>query len=661
MKKLKTIFFILTVVICFPLQAQQKALPIITAATSKAAYIIVVNSPDETEGFYVSRKAPGENDFKRLTQIPVVPVIDPGIIKTVLRGDYKWVKKALRVNDDFEIVRRLQSDPGISATLSFASLNVARVAGRLFIDGKVKPGQTYAYKVQFVNYEDKIISEVKREIKIVSSKPPAPITVKSDAGDSQVKISWEYPAYSGDKNDITVGFNIYKSSETGKLKKINKVLILRQEDIKYRTDVDVINNKSYSYIVKAVDIIGRESSQSNKVTAKPIDLTPPKYPEGLETIPEEGKVLLTWRMNLELDVSHYDVFRSMDVLGIYKQINQTPVPADKPYYYDDSVYSGPTYYYKIKAIDFSGNISEFSNSLSGKPADSKPPAKPTNLTANVEGQYVRIKWNAPNDIDLKGYYVYSRRSDLEFLRVVALPIPTDTMEYYDTGFEQKGLWQGQTYYYGVSAVDNAMNESDMSIVKVVIPDNDPPKSPVSSYAETTDEGLIEITWQPSMSLDVRGYKIYRKESSEQPQSIKETADSIFKILDSDVKRGVTYGYQVVAVDNFGNESKKTKMINVTPTDKTVPPIPSNIKVISTSNGVRVTWLPVKVDDLLGYNVYTSNIPNGIPKKLNKQPINNTEFFDPEGKDGIYYIVSSLDTSLHENKAEAKEAIKLKNK
>jgi len=660
MKKLNSVFFILAITIAFPINAQQEALPIITTATNKAAFIIVVNSPDETEGFYVSRKTSSENDFKRLTQRPIVPVIDPGIIKTILRDDYEWVKKALKATDDFEIVRRLQSDPGISATLSFASLNVARAAGRLFVDSKVKQGETYTYKVEFVNYEDKAISDVKRDIRIVNCEPPAPITIKGDAGDSRVKISWEYPTYSGNKDDITVGFNIYKSSEGGELKKVNKVLILRQEDIKYRNDVDVINNKSYSYIVKSVDIIGRESIPSNKVTATPIDLTPPKYPEGLETIEEEGRVLLTWRMNLELDISYYDVYRSLEVLGSYGQINSEPVSADKPFYYDDNVYRGPTYYYKVKAVDLSGNVSGFSNSLSGKPADSKPPAQPTNLIAVVEGQYVRIKWNAPNDIDLQGYYVYSRRSDLEFLRVVSLPIPTDTMEYYDTGFEQKGLWQGKTYYYGVSAVDNVMNESEMTIIEVSIPDNDPPKTPVSSYAESTDEGLVEITWQPSMSLDVTNYRIYRTESNGQAKSIKETADSIFKVIDSDVKRGVTYGYQVVAVDNFGNESEKTETMDVVPRDRTVPPVPSNIKVINTSNGVRVTWSPVKVDDLLGYNIYISDVPNGIPKKLNNEPINNTEFFDPSGIEGIYYTISSLDTSLHENKAEAEESRKLKN-
>ena len=42
--------------------------------------------------------------------------------------------------------------------------------------------------------------------------------------------------------------------------------------------------------------------------------------------------------------------KSMEVLGKYDKINASPVPKDQPFFYDDSVYAGPTYYYKVKLI-----------------------------------------------------------------------------------------------------------------------------------------------------------------------------------------------------------------------------------------------------------------------------------------------------------------------
>ncbi|NOX18351.1 MAG: hypothetical protein GXO87_08725, partial [Chlorobi bacterium] len=348
-------------------------------------------------------------------------------------------------------------------------------------------------------------------------------------------------------------------------------------------------------------------------------------------------------------------------LGKYEKINASPVPNDQPFFYDDSVYRGPTYYYKVKAIDFAGNVSEFSNSISGKPADSKPPAPPDSVTATVEGTFVSLKWNAPKDIDLKGYYVYGRRSDQNFLRAVSLPIPADTTEFYDSGYNDEGLWQGRTYYYGVSAVDNAFNESEMQIVKVVIPDNEPPHKPISAYAGVTDDGLVKISWQPSMSLDVAGYGIYRSDESGESIKIKSFPDGVYAAIDSTVRRGKTYGYQTVAVDSSGNESERTEMIKVTPADATFPPAPENVKAKDSSHGVSIAWDAVKVNDLLGYNVYVSDLPNGIKKKLNDKPIVKTNFFDLDGKEGMYYFVSSLDTSKHENISEGTEAAAAKNK
>ncbi len=654
MKKLLIIFIIVFLENHLPILAQQKALPIYRAATNNAAYIIVINPPSGTEGFMVYRQAASESDYTLLTKSPIVPFIDPAIVKTILKDDYAWVKKSLRANDDFEIVRRLQSDAGTSAVLSLASLNVARAAGRLFIDNKVKQGDTYKYKVEFIDFDGSVLSSVKRDITISNMQPPTPDSLRCDPGDTKIKILWDFPPYQGDIDDITVGFNIYRNSEKGELQKVNKVLILRQEDMKYRTDISVQNNVSYIYFVKSVDCIGRESSPSNNVSATPIDLTPPKYPEGLDALGEEGRILVSWKMNLELDLSHYDIYKSMEVLGTFDRINKIPIQADQPFYYD-TVYTGPTYYYKVKAIDNSGNESEFSNSISGQPADTIPPAPPSNITAIIEDQFVRLKWKAPTDLDLQGYYIYSRRSDQKFLRLVSLPLPSDSLEYYDTGYNQEGLWQGQTYYYGISAVDNYFNESEMSIMKIIIPDNDPPKPPVSSYASLNDNGYVEVTWQPSMSIDVANYRILRTESSKEPMRIIETAVSVYKAIDSTAKYGVSYGYQVAAVDNFRNESIKTKKITVVPSDLTPPPAPESVSATPITRGVRIAWDPVAVNDLLGYNIYISEVPNGVLTKLNSDPLYSTEYLDISGKEGMYYTVSALDTSLHENKSQAMEA------
>jgi fibronectin type 3 domain-containing protein len=657
MNRAINIFAFLTFILSFQSFAQNNALPVYTAATNDKAYIIIVNAPEDMESFFVSRKDPNDRDFLRLNKIPIGPLVDPAAVRSVLGDDYNWIVRALRASDDFEVTRRLQADKGISAVLSLASLNAARAAGRLFIDEGVEEGETYSYKITFLNYEAKILSEEYRDIEISNSLPIPPTSVVGDAGDQKVEIQWDYPDYRGNKKDIVVGFNLYRKSGTDDYEKINKVLIMRQDELKERTDFGVQNNIQYGYYLTAVDCIGRESSPSEEVIAKPLDLTPPSFPQGLELHEEDGFILLSWNMNLELDLSHYDIFRSMDVHTGYNKINDIPVQADMASYTDTNVYFGPTYYYKIKATDLSGNESEFSNIISGKPVDSKPPASPSNVKTSIVNNYVRLTWTAPKDNDVQGYYIYRRRSDLEFLRIVNLPLEKDTLNFVDKGYSERGLWQGQTYYYAISSIDNFFNESEKKIIEIQIPDNEPPESPVSSYANSRPDGLVEIIWQPSMSLDVTNYRIYRSRDNDPLRMIMETPDSIFGKIDSTAIRGIVQNYQVVAVDMSGNESKKTKIISVIPKDINPPHAPENISAIVQSNGVRINWEQNNENDLLGYNIYRSDIPNGIPIKLNDQPIKNNEYNDPEGSAGLYYKVSSLDTSKHENNSgEAVEAI-----
>ncbi|MDX1699704.1 MAG: hypothetical protein R3250_03750, partial [Melioribacteraceae bacterium] len=574
--------------------------------------------------------------------------VNPAVIKTALGNDYSWVMRALRATDDFEVISRLRSDKGISALLSLASLNVARVAGRLFIDEMVEAGETYEYKITFLNYEGKIIDEQNREVTIENSLPIVPYSVSCDAGDSKIDIKWEYPDYRGDPKDIVVGFNIYRKITGDKFERLNKVLIMRQDDLKERTDLRVENNLRYSYYLTAVDCIGRESEPSRIVSAQPIDLTPPSFPQGLDLFEEDGYILLSWNMNLELDLSHYDIFRSLDVNTGYIKINDFPVSGEVSSYKDTTVYFGPTYYYQIKAVDLSGNESELSNIISGKPTDSSPPNSPYNVQVTIENNFIRLNWSAPEDKDLQGYYIYRRRSDLEFLRIVSLPLEKDSLTFVDKGYSEKGLWQGQSYFYGISAVDNFFNESEKSVVEIKIPDNEPPHAPVSSYATSTPNGLVEITWQPSMSLDLSKYRIYSKKANDTLSVIYEAPDSIFKYIDSNTVRGVEHSYLVVAVDESGNESENKELMTILPKDSYPPPAPNNVVVEMGAEGVTISWEAVNVSDLLGYNIYRSDIPTGTPVKLNSQPIKGTEYIDPRGSAGLFYKVSSLDTSGYEN-------------
>ena len=93
------------------------------------------------------------------------------------------------------------------------------------------------------------------------------------------------------------------------------------------------------------------------------------------------------------------------------------------------------------------------------PRDVFPPATPTGLEVTiipVTGQapaYIELSWAINTEPDLAGYYVY--RSDAENapgerVNTEILPSPT---------FRDISVLPGRRYFYRVSAVDRAGNES----------------------------------------------------------------------------------------------------------------------------------------------------------------------------------------------------------
>jgi hypothetical protein len=74
-------------------------------------------------------------------------------------------------------------------------------------------------------------------------------------------------------------------------------------------------------------------------------------------------VEVRWSHNLESDLAGYNVYRSLTSGGTYTKLNK--VPTDRTSYYrDDGVASLTTYYYKVSAVDSSGNESNLTAPVS---------------------------------------------------------------------------------------------------------------------------------------------------------------------------------------------------------------------------------------------------------------------------------------------------------
>jgi hypothetical protein len=89
----------------------------------------------------------------------------------------------------------------------------------------------------------------------------------------------------------------------------------------------------------------------------PTDTMPPAAPTGLQAAAvSSSQIDLTWTANTEADLSYYNVYRSTTSAGTYGKIGSAP-KGTSPNYSDIGLPSSTTYWYKVTAVDTSGNES----------------------------------------------------------------------------------------------------------------------------------------------------------------------------------------------------------------------------------------------------------------------------------------------------------------
>jgi fibronectin type 3 domain-containing protein len=169
-----------------------------------------------------------------------------------------------------------------------------------------------------------------------------------------------------------------------------------------------------------------------------------------------------------MDGSSYDGFVGYNLYrGTEKDryedlpLNNEPLRTNS--FKDAAVANDRTYYYMVRAVDSPARPwkeSLDSEEVSATPRDTTPPARPTGLTVVPGVGRAFLTWNENKERDLAGYHVYrSTRSGRDYTRLTDKVISRTT-------FSDETAKQGAVYYYRVTAVDRAGNESKGSEEKM---------------------------------------------------------------------------------------------------------------------------------------------------------------------------------------------------
>ena len=394
-----------------------------------------------------------------------------------------------------------------------------------FTDGSVTPGVAYYYKVTALdaNGESHFSGEIKGETGISLLRATV---LTGTLGASQNSLSWT--AVSG-----AAGYDVYRQQPGV----TNDALLVYHTTLTTYVDTSAVNGSTYRYHVRPVGTAG-EGADSNAVYLTPG--TSPDLPAPTQVVASvdgNGTIHLVWAA-VPNDV-HYFIYRSLTPNG-----EASPAYSDVPYYYnngsytDSSVTAGVTYYYKITALDSTGQ-GPLSVEVSAAPGAAPPPAP--DLSGQAGYAQATLSWTAV--AGATSYDLYRKNKNDGSFTLIGYHLTG--LSYTDTG-----LANGNTFQYYVAPVGVA-GEGTPSSTAYVTPGIPHLHAPTNVIATALSYG-IAVSW--SAIKNATHFYVYRSLTpGGEGQPVYSDVPYYYNgaYTDTSVTPGVTYYYRISTLDNFG--------------------------------------------------------------------------------------------------------------
>jgi len=533
---------------------------------------------------------------------------------------------------------------------------IATIGNQLsYSDGGLTNGVTYYYQVSAVNNvgEGLRSNEASATPTAPATPPGAPQGLSASPGDATVTLTWSAPSSNGG-SPIT-NYRIYRATTSGG--ETLKATIGNQ--LSY-SDGGLTNGVTYYYQVSAVNNVG-EGPRSNEASATPTaPAGPPTAPQGLGASPGDATVTLTWSApssNGGSPITNYRIYRGTSSNG---ETLKTTI-GNVLTYTDTTVTNGVTYYYQVSAVNSAGEgprSNEASATPSAPPPPPSPPSAPTNLVATAGNAQVGLTWQAPGSnggSQITNYRIYRGTSSNGETLLATIG---NVLTYTDTAVSN-----GVTYYYQVSAVNNVgegPRSNEASATPSAPPPPPTPPSAPTNLVATVGNAQVTLTWQAPASnggSPITNYRIYRATTSG-GETLKATIGNQLSYSDGGLTNGVTYYYQVSAV-NAAGEGPRSNEASATPTAPATPPgAPQGLVATAGDATVTLTWSAPSSNGgspITNYRIYRGTSSNG--ETLLATIGNVLTYTDTAVTNGVtyYYQVSAVNNvgeGLRSNEASA---------
>lgn len=333
--------------------------------------------------------------------------------------------------------------------------------------------------------------------------------------------------------------------------------------------VNVTGLPTGTITIAAYDIYDN-ASNSVPLTIRIEDMVPPSAPKNIRTaVSPTGQVIIAWSPNPEPDVMHYEVYTANDTLHTFMQ-----VPG---YHRKDTVFmdtisikvAQPYYYYKIKAVDFSGNESPFSELIRIERPNLTPPQYCRLDSIYRDEKNIYSVWYPSPEPDISYFKVYRRLSGEEKWTMIKRLTPDSIVDNRLLIVDNPPINSTRRYHYAIQSVNRTGVQSQLSLQAAILhAESRLLKTEITLQGAYREEDKVAaLVWDatnlPDDVNEVGYYVILRTmEGAEYEETIRTVSPKEHQYSDKTLPKGKTASYRVRLRTKDGRFSNQSNYVTI---------------------------------------------------------------------------------------------------
>ena len=265
---------------------------------------------------------------------------------------------------------------------------------------------------------------------------------------------------------------------------------------------------------------------------------------------------------------------------------------------------------------------------------------------------IAFEWQKVDDPRVNGYNIYRANMQEDGTQLKHISLVENK---YATHYVDNDLEPNTKYVYALSSnTQNGFESKPTGSIEVMTLDRPEPVSFIQAISNLPRQ--IKILWRPHNNSSIEYYKVQRSTPQTSDWDTLETIDGRLQseFIDTDLKDNVVYIYRVTAYTFEDVASYPSDIVRAQ-----TKPLPNGVSNLTATTDqprkIMVNWNASINEDIIKYNIYRNNRPDGsfdLLKSVSSDTFVYEDFINEDGKTYFYKLTATdadnLESSLNNN-------------